>query len=248
RTKEICEQYTKKNSKIKYFRNDANVGGRNFKIVADLSHGKYFMWAGDHDLWDSTLISKSVSILEEDPNVMLVHSNTQRIDEFDNNKFVDSEKFDTRGMNLFSRYIIIISSLNNCSMFYGVFRKDCFQHMDYFQKVIGSDHLFLAEISLIGEIAHIDEPLFFRRDQRGVESIEQWQKRTIFNLDPQVCKKNYRKFLKKEYTNLCNEHIILLKKFKIKWYERIILQVNTIYIFNKRFKIKILNSLYHIFL
>ncbi|TSC64682.1 MAG: glycosyl transferase family 2 [Microgenomates group bacterium Gr01-1014_93] len=51
-TAEIAKNYAKKDQRIRYYRTDSRVGGReNFNRLFQLSSGKYFMWASGHDLW-----------------------------------------------------------------------------------------------------------------------------------------------------------------------------------------------------
>ena len=46
RTPKICESYTKKDHRIRFYQNEANIGAAaNYKRVFELSSGKYFKWA-----------------------------------------------------------------------------------------------------------------------------------------------------------------------------------------------------------
>lgn len=68
KTPEICKEYVSKDPRIKYYRNERNLGAMaNFKRVFELSSGEFFMFASDHDLWDKTFISRCVEVLTEDP-------------------------------------------------------------------------------------------------------------------------------------------------------------------------------------
>lgn len=51
-TQAICEAYARKDGRIRYLRQDKNLGfGNNFEYVLDYSTGKYFMWAAHDDMW-----------------------------------------------------------------------------------------------------------------------------------------------------------------------------------------------------
>jgi Glycosyltransferases involved in cell wall biogenesis len=82
KTPEICKEYVSKDPRIKYYRNERNLGAMaNFKRVFELSSGEFFMFASDHDLWDKTFISRCVEVLTEDPSVVLCFSNNALIDQ-----------------------------------------------------------------------------------------------------------------------------------------------------------------------
>jgi hypothetical protein len=48
--------------------------------------------------------------------------------------------------------------------FWGVYRREAVDQLSMFRYRAGSDHCMLAELALYGEIRHVAEPLFWRRD------------------------------------------------------------------------------------
>jgi glycosyltransferase involved in cell wall biosynthesis len=45
RTEQICREYAAKDRRIRYYRNEKNIGApKNFNRVFELSSGKYFRW------------------------------------------------------------------------------------------------------------------------------------------------------------------------------------------------------------
>ena len=57
RTSEICEEFLKKDTRIKYYRSSENLGSNwNFNRVFDLSSGKYFMWAAHDDMRELSFV------------------------------------------------------------------------------------------------------------------------------------------------------------------------------------------------
>ena len=64
RTKEICEEYLSKDSRIRYFRQSNNFGMpvKNFRYVFDKAEGQYFMFASHDDSWDEKYVEKLVKI------------------------------------------------------------------------------------------------------------------------------------------------------------------------------------------
>lgn len=67
-TQEICEEYAKKDPRIRYFRqphNNGNIG--DFNITLGKARGDYFMWVGDDDWWDPQFVATMVRTLESHP-------------------------------------------------------------------------------------------------------------------------------------------------------------------------------------
>ena len=61
------------NKKIRYFRNDTNMGAIfNHNVLIDYAKGKYFMWAHTDDLISKNYINDAVSILENDNDISSV--------------------------------------------------------------------------------------------------------------------------------------------------------------------------------
>lgn len=64
-TEAICREYSNKDSRVVYFRQEKNIGAaNNFRFVLGKGTGKYFMWAAHDDYWDKKLIENSVNILD----------------------------------------------------------------------------------------------------------------------------------------------------------------------------------------
>ena len=66
-TQEICEDYSRRDSRIRYYRNEGNLGVTyNFNRVFKLSKGKYFKWVGHDDIHKPTLFEALIiSVMEQ---------------------------------------------------------------------------------------------------------------------------------------------------------------------------------------
>ena len=70
-TKNICEEYMKKDSRIKYILQKENLGAfYNFNFVLTQAKSKYFMWAEVDDKWEPEFIEKNVAVLESNPKIV----------------------------------------------------------------------------------------------------------------------------------------------------------------------------------
>ncbi|CEG12616.1 putative glycosyl transferase, family 2 [groundwater metagenome] len=81
-TKKICEEYVKKDERIKYILQDENIGAdKNFNFVLDRAIGEYFMWAAYDDLWEPAYISEMIKALNNNKSVILASCINDEIDE-----------------------------------------------------------------------------------------------------------------------------------------------------------------------
>lgn len=77
-TDEMMKQYYQMNPKVKYFRNEVNLGARKNgqRLLYDLADGTYILGLNHDDyLIQNDYISKAVNLLEEYPNISLVFAN-----------------------------------------------------------------------------------------------------------------------------------------------------------------------------
>jgi len=167
-TQKICMEYANRDERIRYYRNPTNMGASwNFNRVFDLSSGEYFMWASCDDYWDSKYIDTCLQTLKTSKTILLAGTICRSIDSDTNQlRFVD-KGFSTIGLNSgqsFIRYKSIIHSGNHIGgIFYGLYKKDILSKVMPMRKVIATDHLLLAELSLLGEIITIQKPLLVKR-------------------------------------------------------------------------------------
>src|SRR5260370_2197817 len=81
-TGEIAQAYAKRDDRIRYYRNEKNMGaGWNARRVYELATGKYFKWAAADDLLEPDLMRRCVEILESDPDCVVAYARTKQIDE-----------------------------------------------------------------------------------------------------------------------------------------------------------------------
>jgi glycosyltransferase involved in cell wall biosynthesis len=166
RTQQICRAYAAMDTRIRYCRNERNLGApRNFNRAFELSRGKYFKWAAYDDLLAPEYLQKCVGVLDKDPSIVLCHSRTGRIDErgvlvgtYDHKMRIDSAK-------PYERFSDLISIMHNpCWPIFGVTYASIMKMTPLHGDYLGADGNLLAELSLYGRIYEIPEYLFFRRD------------------------------------------------------------------------------------
>lgn len=127
-TKKICEEYAKKDKRIKYIRQKENMGAtNNFKFVLEQATGKYFMWASHDDRWDANFISHLVmSILETHPHIVLAACEAQYVLESEKKLpffFEGTYYHDNFSQQKLSSRLKAIVKNNYGNLIYGVYRR-----------------------------------------------------------------------------------------------------------------------------
>ncbi|MBU3952649.1 MAG: glycosyltransferase family 2 protein, partial [Proteobacteria bacterium] len=82
KTQQICLELAQKDRRIRYIRSNTNMGAiANFCKTFDSATGKYFMFAGGHDLWSSNFINTCLRTLQTFPSSVLAFPATSWINE-----------------------------------------------------------------------------------------------------------------------------------------------------------------------
>jgi glycosyltransferase involved in cell wall biosynthesis len=161
KTKSICLEYSKKDMRIRFYSHNITTDSTtNFNYVASLARGDFFMWASGHDTRDPTFISRCLAMFEKSNLVVLCYSDAIWIDLNGQNIGTEHSDIDTLGMDRIKRLHKVFWNLGYAYPIYGLFRKEALDKILPYQKILGPDILLLNELSAIGEIARIPEPLF----------------------------------------------------------------------------------------
>jgi glycosyltransferase involved in cell wall biosynthesis len=164
RTEDIGRAYAEKDARVRYSRNDRNLGlAGNCNRTLELARGRYFRLAAADDLSAPELLAECVAILEDDPSVVLAYPKTTLIDaegrviaEYDDNLNLDSP--DPR-----QRFVDLLERLGLCNAIFGVIRADVLKSIAPMGCHVGADVHLLAELSLHGKFVEVPKFLFFRR-------------------------------------------------------------------------------------
>jgi glycosyltransferase involved in cell wall biosynthesis len=162
-TEQICRQYAARDRRIRYYRNDANIGGANNENRTFLlSSGEYFRWAADDDVCAPELIAKCVAVLDRDPSVVLCYSMVTEIDE--NGDYIGTiSQNKGRSTRPHERFRDLARNDHKCEATYGLIRAEVLRKTRLQKNYTDSDRTLLAELSLYGRFFEIQEPLFYKR-------------------------------------------------------------------------------------
>lgn len=120
----VCEEYAKKDARIRYVRQAHNIGiSRNMEFLLKLADRKYFMWAANDDLWHVDFIKNLVLELENNNTVISAFCPMHFIDEEDKMLLIPPpRKIDYSGENSYERLKKLIKIFDDC-FGYGIFRR-----------------------------------------------------------------------------------------------------------------------------
>jgi glycosyltransferase involved in cell wall biosynthesis len=170
RTGEICLAYAAKDSRVRYYRMETNLGPiANFNRVIQLSNADYFFFASGHDLWHESFIARCLEILERDPSVVLCYPATRWIEP--DGRLGDvmtgwwgTSFIDTRRMARTIRFVTVLWGVGGyCYPIQGIMRSDTLKRTGLMRKTIGPDVLVIHELALLGAFVELPEPLLYTR-------------------------------------------------------------------------------------
>lgn len=194
RTEEICRHYAAKDPRINYFRNPKNMGAtQNWYRVLDLAAGQYFASVAHDDLYAPGYMEKCISVLDQDPSIIVCYSKTSIIDEqgcpLEDDRILKmlSAKINTVSPSPSTRLYNVLAVDYLCIQLYGVMRTQAIRDTKVFAGYSSCDRNTLAELALLGKLHEIPEHLFFHRiypEALGAAVYSGRSVQELFLLDP----------------------------------------------------------------
>jgi glycosyltransferase involved in cell wall biosynthesis len=170
-TAEICREYAALDSRVKYFRNEHNIGAiRNFRRVLDLSTGKYFTWASADDERPARAIEECVDALEREPESVMAHGPVEAMLPEPPTAVVVANAMDLSDRRVDARVRTFTERLEHNAILYGVYRRAALTGSrlgDHF----GHDYLFCLNTCVRGPFAYVSAPLIrYQHRNNAIES------------------------------------------------------------------------------
>lgn len=162
-TETICREYLAKDSRIKYFRQNENIGiFNNFRFVREKGvAGKYFMWAAHDDLWEKNWLEVLVSDMK--PSDFAVRGLAVHIDE---NAIVIGKT----NVSSFKKGQILKTFLDDEKngrgfYWYALFNNQLLQKIDLMSldSTFGSDTFFISHLVQYGDLRVVDKTAQYYR-------------------------------------------------------------------------------------
>lgn len=169
-TELICRKLEKCYSRIRYVRQESNIGAlSNFNYVLENSRGRFFMWAASDDIWAPNFIERNVDWLRSNPDYVgsiTAASNGGDVDP------LKSGSTTIAGEDAKERVIqFVLEKPGANARFYSLFRKDAFKgiRIDEFNYWAG-DWSIMIILLLRGKLKCLDGDIGFKKNGDGASS------------------------------------------------------------------------------
>jgi glycosyltransferase involved in cell wall biosynthesis len=163
-TQAICEDFCRRDNRIRYLRQATNVGAAaNFKAVLDTARGEFFMWLADDDWLDSGYVRECTRALMQLPDHQLVCGLGKYFQErkdcfFETpiNLSQDSPK---------QRVLAFYRQVGMNGTFYGLMHRKILANIKI-DDSLGRDWLMMAQIAFLGKVKTL-ENVYVNRSLAG---------------------------------------------------------------------------------
>jgi glycosyltransferase involved in cell wall biosynthesis len=170
----IVDRYARHYPRITYAANPARLGmvGNWRKVFqegrARYPGSDYFAWVSDHDVWHARWLETLVSVLDQEPSVVVAYSASLRTTSDD--AWLEKKGFDTAGIRRASTRIArAAEQMLAGDMIYGLIRARTLEAAGVFQHVVTPDRQVLLALSLFGGVRHVPQVLWYREMERDFD-------------------------------------------------------------------------------
>jgi glycosyltransferase involved in cell wall biosynthesis len=181
----ICHGYEKQDSRIRYFRQESNIGlAPNHNFVVAKGRGELFKWASHDDLYARDLLERCVQALDEYPHIMLAHSWTAAIDGSGSVTKVYAYPLATASPSAPERFRSLLFGSGGDDI-YGVVRARPLGAALRQASHHHADRSVVAQVSLYGPFYQVPDWLYFRREHpEQAEFAHSTMRARCANMDP----------------------------------------------------------------
>ncbi len=170
-TQAICEEYMQRDARIRYVRNETNLGAAaNYNQVVDLARGDYFKWNGHDDPLAPEFLERCVAMLDSDEGIVLCYARTGAIDDAGKPRHLHpiAKKHFAPHPQLNSprparRFYHAVVGYHPRGAIFGLMRIEVLRETGLIGTYISSDLPLLGELALRGRFYEVPEMLQFRR-------------------------------------------------------------------------------------
>ena len=186
RTAEICRSFAQRDPRIKYHRNEKNLGAiQNFNKTFELSRSPLFKWVAHDDVYHPHYLQTCVHILDGNRDVVLAHSRTAFIDDCgkpfpgdpETGRYIDPRTGVPQTADsptianspvAILRFWQVLSHARWGTHMFGVMRREALQKTHLVPDFAGGDRAMLAELALLGRFQCSNDVLFSKRFHESV--------------------------------------------------------------------------------
>lgn len=167
-TRRICEEYARRDRRVRYHRHEVNVGAAaNHNHVVALARGRYFKWAAHDDECRPEFLSRCVEVLDQTASVVLAYPQAELIDQDGQRIGQYTVSIACRDTRPHVRLDHLIRNIRLGTPMYGVIRTDVLRKTRLHGTFMAADLLLLGELALLGEIREVPLQLLRKRFHPG---------------------------------------------------------------------------------
>ena len=164
RTPEICQNAAKQDSRIRFFRNEYNMGAAdNYNLALKLARGELFKWCSSNDLHHPDFLRVCVHALSENPDAVLAHTKTCLFNDNPDVGELYEEHLGLSTSDPAERFLRFLERVQLNNVMNGVFRTKALRLAPPIKAVIGSDLVTTAATTLYGPFIELSHMYFYRR-------------------------------------------------------------------------------------
>lgn len=163
-TSQICLEYAQREPRIRYYRNERNLGAApNHNRAFQLAKGEYFKWAGYDDRIAPDFLTKCVDVLDHHPDIVMAMPLSALIDE--QGRYLGEYHYKADGdiPATHMRFKNFLLKNESGNYIYGLMRSNHIAKTAPHGSYPSSDLVYIAELSLYGRVFIVPEPLYYRR-------------------------------------------------------------------------------------
>lgn len=165
-TEAICRSYQRRDRRTSYHRSVVDLGSvPNHARALRRARGSYFKWLAHDDVLRSDFIRCSLAALEREPTAVLAYSAVDVIGELGQALYRDPARLPRTGPDCprTAGFADTVLTEHNCYAFFGLMPTEVARGLKL-AAYDGADRAMIAELSLMGSFAYVDEPLWKNRD------------------------------------------------------------------------------------
>lgn len=164
-TPKICQEFACKDSRIRYIRQDKNIGAiANFEFVLQEASSNFFMWAASDDFWSENWIELLYNVASEHQNVaafgkvLTVNKSSQTI-----KHLADKQKYNFVGSKVIRRikYFLFPESMGKANVAYSMFRTEGLKKINI--SSYDFDYILIFDLLHYLEIKSVPNTFLFKR-------------------------------------------------------------------------------------
>ena len=163
-TAQICQQYAALDKRVKYFRNETNIGNpRNINRVAELTESRYLKWSTADDFWQPSFLEQALEVLERDETIALCYPQAVLVDADGRNPQDYDDVLHLMQSDPADRFVALLNRIKLAHQHLGLIRMAHLRQTHLLGTYVASDINLLAELSLYGRFFELPDRVFFRR-------------------------------------------------------------------------------------